>query len=95
MSMTYEDARKSAGERRELASRVKSLIVERLDLPIEPGWITDDQPLFGRGLELDSVDTLELMLGIDAEFDVPLTDEDRLAFGSVNRLVQRILEEER
>lgn len=94
MGMTYEAALETASDWHRLAMQVKSLIVERLDLPIDPAWITDDQPLFGRGLELDSVDTLELMLGVDADFDVALTDDDRLAFGSVNRLVQRIQQEE-
>lgn len=91
--MDFEALRAEARTRRELCARIRRMIVDRLDLPIDPGWITDDQPLFGRGLELDSVDTLELMLGVESEFDVSLTDDDRIAFGSVARLAERILEE--
>lgn len=76
-----------------LCLRIKQMIVERLDLPIDPRWITDDQPLFGRGLELDSVDTLEMVLGIEGEFEVSLNEDDKLAFGSVARLAERIIAE--
>lgn len=92
--MSTEQIRIHAAARRALCARVRTMIVDRLDLPVDPDWITDDQPLFGRGLELDSVDTLELMLGVEAEFDVSLTDDDRLAFGSVAKLVQRIEQEQ-
>jgi acyl carrier protein len=77
-----------------MGSRIKTMLVERLDLPIPPEWITDDQPIFGRGLELDSIDALELMIGIEAEFDVSLTDEEMDAFGSVAKLVDRIESED-
>jgi acyl carrier protein len=89
--MNYAEALAAANARLEVSRQLCKMIVERLDLPIDPAWISYDQPLFGRGLELDSVDTLELMLGIESEFDVSLTDDDRIAFGSVARLTQRIL----
>lgn len=66
------------------------MIVERLDLPIDPKWITDDQPVIARGLELDSVDVLELIIGIEAVFGASITDDEIGAFGSVSRLVDRI-----
>ncbi|HXL91761.1 MAG TPA: phosphopantetheine-binding protein [Streptosporangiaceae bacterium] len=91
--MDYEKAYDEAAGRLKMCDRIRQMIVGRLDLPIEPEWISNDQPLFGRGLELDSVDTLELILGIESEFDVSLTEDDRVAFGSVSRLTERILEE--
>ena len=87
--MTYAEALERATERQAKCRRVKEMIVERLELPVDPGWITDDQALIGRGLELDSVDTLELMIGIEAEFGVALMDDEVAAFGSVSRLVDR------
>jgi acyl carrier protein len=90
--MNRTEALAIAAERQELCLRMKKMIVDRLDLPIEPAWITDDQPIFGRGLELDSVDTLELLLGVESEFDVSLTEDDRSAFGSVACLIEHILE---
>jgi acyl carrier protein len=91
--MDYEKAIETAEGIQGLCHRLACMFVERLDLPIEPTWISYDQPIFGRGLELDSVDTLELILGIEYEFDVSLTEEDRISFGSIARLAQRILED--
>jgi acyl carrier protein len=84
---------KHVQERQELALRIKQMIVERLDLPMEPGWITDDQPIFGRGLELDSVDALELVVGAEFEFDVGLSDDRIDAIGSVNRIMDFVEEQ--
>jgi acyl carrier protein len=89
-SPEYEAILKRAAERQERCHQVKQMIVDRLDLPADPSWITDDQPLIARGLELDSVDTLELIIGVEAVFGVSLTDEEVGAFGSVSRLVDRI-----
>lgn len=87
---TLDDLQRVAKSRQESCRRVAGIIVERLDLPVDPDWITDDQPLFGRGLELDSVDALELMIGIEEEFFVSITDDEMEVFGSINTLVDRI-----
>ena len=55
--------------REELAPRVKDLIVRRLKLEIDPTTIDDAAPLFGEGLGLDSIDALELVLGLEQEFE--------------------------
>ena len=77
-------------QRQKLCRHLKEMIVERLDLPLAPDWITDDQPLFGRGLELDSVDALELVSGIEYDFDVAVEDDDVGVFGSVNTIADYI-----
>jgi acyl carrier protein len=92
--MDYAKAREIAAGRLRICRELRVMIVERLDLPIDPDWISNDQPIFGRGLELDSVDTMELILGIESEFDVSLTEEDQVAFGSVARLAERILDDQ-
>jgi acyl carrier protein len=84
------DMRKKARAQQELCAELKRMLVDRLDLPVDPGWITDDQPLFGRGLELDSVDALEIVVGLEATFGASVTDDDREAFGSVAKLAERI-----
>ena len=53
--------------------------------------IGDDQPLFGRGLELDSIDTLELAMAVEEEFGVVITDDDTDTLLSLNRLVDHVL----
>lgn len=75
-----------------LAPRVKDLIVRRLKLDIDPGSIQDDAPLFGEGLGLDSIDALELVLGLEQEFGIKVEDEEVgvKAFASVTALVDFI-----
>jgi acyl carrier protein len=74
------------------ARRVKELIVRRLKLEIDPTTIQDDAPLFGEGLGLDSIDALELVLGLEQEFGIKVEDEEVgvKAFASVNALVDFI-----
>jgi len=88
--MTLDQLRAKAAERHQTCTQIKKMIVSRLDLEIEPDWITDDQPLFGRGLELDSLDVLELYVAIEAEFGVALYDSEMAVFGSVSRLADEV-----
>ena len=72
-----------------LKLRLKHLLVETLkldDLPAEK--IPDDEPLIGSGLNLDSIDALELVVRLEKEFGVKIasSEEARLALGSVNQL---------
>ncbi len=78
----------------ELRSRVKDLIVRRLKLDIEPASIGDSAPLFGEGLGLDSIDALELVLGLEQEFGIKVADEEVgvKAFASVDSLADFIQE---
>lgn len=73
-----------------LHRRVKELIINRLQLEgVTPEDIDDAAPLFGDGLGLDSIDALELVIGIEKEFGVRIQDEEvgTKAFASVNALV--------
>jgi acyl carrier protein len=74
--------------REDLAPRVKDLIVRRLKLDIDPATIQNDAPLFGEGLGLDSIDALELVLGLEQEFGIKVEDEEVgvKAFASVDAL---------
>ena len=72
----------------EFRRRIRELIVRRLKLDIAPDSIVDDAPLFGDGLGLDSIDALELVLGIEQEFGIKVDNEEVgvRAFASVNAL---------
>jgi len=81
-------------DEKSLALRMKNLIISRLKLEIEPDEIEDDQPLFGEGLGLDSIDALELVLGLEQEFGVKIEDEEVgvKAFASIDALVAFVRE---
>ena len=80
-----------AAKRKQLCSDIKKMIVEQLCLEVEPEFITDDQPLFGRGLELDSIDSMELSVGVFNNWQISLSDDDNSAFSSVNSLADFIM----
>ncbi|MGN9836973.1 phosphopantetheine-binding protein [Nonomuraea sp. H19] len=88
--MDIQEMRAEVERRRATCSRIKELIVSRLDLTMDPEWITDDQSLFGRGLELDSLDFLELAVGIEVEFGVALYESQISVFGSVSTLANSV-----
>lgn len=79
----------------EIKERLKSMIIRRLELNISPEDIKDDEPLFGEGLGLDSVESLELAVGIEEEFGITIeeTDEVREKFYSINTLAAFIKEQ--
>jgi acyl carrier protein len=72
-----------------LQQEIKELIVESLQLEgVDPATISDSDALFGSGLNLDSIDALELATAIARKFDIKVSqDQDtRDAFRSVNHL---------
>ncbi len=78
-----------------LKLRIKEMIIERLKLEgMAPDQIDDNDPLFGGGLGLDSIDALELVLGIEQVFAVKIEDEEAglKAFKSVQALTDFIAE---
>ena len=78
----------------ELKQEIKELIIDSLDLEdVQPSDIVDDEPLFGEGLGLDSIDALELGLALKKRFDVKLdanSEETKKHFHSVNSLAEFI-----
>lgn len=59
----------------ELKSRIKTMIVERLFLSVEPSSIADDAPLM-ETFGVDSVSLFELVVGLEDEFGVSLDDSN-------------------
>lgn len=59
-----------------LLPEVAALIVEALNLEMEPAEIEPDAPLFGDGLGLDSIDVLEIALVISKRYGFQLRSDN-------------------
>lgn len=62
---------------KELCERIKEILIARPNLDILPADIDDEAILFGAKsqLGLDSVDSLEFIMGIEKEFKIEFSDE--------------------
>ncbi len=77
-----------------LIDELKLLVVESLNLDdIEPEEIEADQPLFGGGLDLDSIDALELVVSLEKKYGIKIgsSEESKQALASLNALADLIL----
>ncbi len=77
----------------ELTQELKEKIIKLLNLEdITPADINDDDMLFGDGLGLDSIDALELIVMLDKDYGIKLTDpkEGKAIFRSVNTMAAYI-----
>lgn len=60
-----------------LRQKLKVQIIERLNLKdLKPGDIGDDQPLFVEGIGLDSIDALELIVLLQQEYNIKLSNAE-------------------
>ena len=79
-----------------LINELKNLLIEGLHLEdIEPDEIIVDEPLFGDGLGLDSIDALEIAVLLDRQYGIKITSEDdrnEAIFTSLNSLAKFINE---
>ncbi|MDX1461861.1 MAG: phosphopantetheine-binding protein [Marinirhabdus sp.] len=78
-----------------LQEELKVSIIEALNLEeYTPADIDNDDALFGDGLGLDSIDALELIVLLDKDYGIKLTDPEKSKsiFQSVNVLAAYIEE---
>ena len=78
-----------------LKSRIKSMIVERLFLPIEPNSIADDASLM-ETYDIDSVALFELVVGLESEFGISMEDMEfsPATFETVNSMAALVEEKQ-
>ena len=77
----------------ELKLQLKKQIIEFLNLiSVKPGDIKDEDPLFGEGLGLDSIDSIELIVLLGREYGIDIKDpkEGRKILTNINTMVAYI-----
>ena len=60
----------------ELICRIKKVIVDTLDLEIEPEEIDEKEALFGGGMGLNSMASIKIIVGLEEEFRIRVPDEE-------------------
>lgn len=77
----------------ELKLQLKKQIIEFLNLiSVKPEDIKDEDPLFGEGLGLDSIDSIELIVLLGREYGIDIKDpkEGRKILTNINTMVAYI-----
>jgi acyl carrier protein len=93
MKMSGEALDAYLRRREQVLTKVRHLLIASLELPRDADEIDPDTALFGTGMGLDSVDAVEVVIGLETEFGIRLTDADerRRALRSVNALVDTVM----
>ncbi|GAA0188477.1 phosphopantetheine-binding protein [Fulvivirga kasyanovii] len=77
----------------ELKENLKAAIIEALNLEdVNAADIDDNEPLFGDGLGLDSIDALELIVLLEKNYGVKIEnpEDGREVFQSINTIAAYI-----
>ncbi len=83
-------------QRKKMLKRVNEGLIERLNLNKSINQIDDDTPLFGSGLKLDSVDATEIIVFLNDEFNIQVTEGDDPSYmRTINSLTTFILNKQR
>lgn len=82
-------------DREELKKALKEMIVAECDKDIAPEEIDDDIQLIGAGLELDSLDALQICMAVKKKYGVRIETgpQARKALRSVSTLADTIIAE--
>ena len=74
----------------EIAEKIKNILVENLRIPAEE--LDYEIELFGDGIGLYSIDSLEIIAGIDQEFGVQMTGVAKENFYNIEALSKYVME---
>ena len=79
----------------QLIEQLKVQLIKQLNLEdMEPGDIDPDEPLFGEGLGLDSIDALELIVLLEKEYGIKIENpkDGQKVFFSLRTMAEFITE---
>ena len=74
----------------EICEKIKAMLVENLRIPEDE--LEFDSELFGDDIGLDSIDSIEIIAGIDSLFGVQMTGAARENFKSIETLAKYVEE---
>jgi len=75
-------------KKEEILSRLKEIVIDRLD--VEEGKIKNEAS-FIEDLGADSLDIVELIMGIEEEFDIEIPDEDAEKLTTVGEALNYVI----
>ena len=76
-----------------LELEIAELLVKALNLDVTPADIPPDQPLYGKGLGLDSIDILEVALVVSKKYGLQLradSEDNHRIFSSLGNLAEYV-----
>ena len=88
-----EVLREALDARTRLTVDLAALLVRTLRLALQPGDLDPDGPLFGTGLRLDSIDSVELVVAIEEAYGIELLERkggDPSVLRTLNALADRV-----
>lgn len=88
--MIPETIVEKVNQRRALTYKIKEDLIDRLQLEYQPDDIDDDTFLFGSGLALDSIDAMEIVVGMQSLFEVFIPEGDIASIRTINTLADFI-----
>ncbi|MCW3126842.1 MAG: hypothetical protein JWO03_2500 [Bacteroidetes bacterium] len=80
----------------QLILELKKELIERLNLEgMTPEELDENMPLFGEGLGLDSIDALEIIVLLDKNYQIKITDpkDGKKIFYSIKTIADYITEQ--
>jgi len=87
------DMKERIERREDVLRRLKDIFINNLNLNLHPDEIDPDAALFGTGLELDSIDAVEIAIAVEAAFGVKLRSiASKGSFRTMNTIADLIME---
>ncbi len=86
------DLQKTIELRESITQEVMNMLINALNLNLQPNDLDPDTPLFGSGLGLDSVDAVMIVVELESRYDLSISEEEGMqALRTVNSIVELVI----